>query len=159
MLLMSWTDMLLLFDLSCLAISNCCVCYPQIVIYICLYLKYTRFLHHIVLYPSSTFSSEKSPWSEPPGTSLLLSTTVSSCLYPEEMLSVGRGPSEGSCCRIKLWMAHNAAGILACTSGAYSGGKWRMQNLCLSTPNMRSVTLRADAWRRLKSSSLFAGLY
>jgi hypothetical protein len=33
-----------------------------------------------------------------------------------------------------------------------------MRKQCLSTPKIHSITLRADAWRRLKSSSLFLGL-
>ena len=53
----------------------------------------------------------------------------------------------------------SAAGILACTSGEYAGGKIKMQNLHLSTPKMCSITLWAEAWWRLKSSSLSAGLW
>ena len=56
-------------------------------------------------------------------------------------------------------MAQSAAGILACTSGEYAGGMIKMWNLRLSTPKIHSMTLQAEAWRRLKSSSLLAGLY
>ena len=76
----------------------------------------------------------------------------------EGSFSAGKLPSDESNSWIKLCMTPSAAGILACTSGEYAGGKIKIQNLCLSTPKICSMTLWADKWWRLKSSSLLAGL-
>ena len=40
----------------------------------------------------------------------------------------------------------------------YSGARWRIQNLHFSMPKMCSITLQAEAWHRLKSSSFIFGL-
>ena len=86
---------------------------------------------------------------------------ISSLLFPypkDPILSTGTWPSEGSNCQIELWIAQSVAGILACTSTEYAGGKIKMWNLHLSTPKMCSTTFQAEVWRRLKSSSSLAGL-
>ena len=76
----------------------------------------------------------------------------------EGSFSAVKLPSDESNSWIKLCMTSSAAGILACTLGEYAGGKIKIQNLCLSIPKICSMTLWADEWWRLKSSSLLAGL-
>ena len=58
--------------------------------------------------------------------------------------SAGKLPSDESNSWIKLCMTPSATRILAYTLGEYAGGKIKIQNLCLSTQKICSMTLWAD---------------
>jgi len=66
--------------------------------------------------------------------------------------------SSGSCLRMKLWRVARPGGKCACISISNCGGWTSMRKCHFKTPKIRSMTLRADAWQRLKSSSAFCGL-
>lgn len=59
----------------------------------------------------------------------------------EESFSASKLPSDESNSWIKLCITPSAVGILACTLVEYAGAKIKIQNLCLSTPKICSMTL------------------
>ena len=59
----------------------------------------------------------------------------------EESFSAGKLPLGESNSWIKLCITPSAVGILACTLVEYAGAKIEIQNLCLSTPKICSMTL------------------
>ena len=63
-----------------------------------------------------------------------------------------------SSCWMKLWRAHNAAGMCVWTSMLYSGVSRRINHCCLRTPKIHSTTFRRFACRRLNGSFTFCGL-
>ena len=63
-----------------------------------------------------------------------------------------------SCLHIKLCSMAISRGMLVCMSRLYSGGQMIILKHCFKMPKIYSMTLWADTWCNLKSSSGLAGL-